>query len=174
MMVTMHSILRDRYSHRAVLLDATLFLSSIIIAALAFVDPDLLTWLPWSQDSSRVAIGIVAIVTFFISLVAARVAWKGKADAHGRAASAFSLVKFRMRMEDRELDAGEVQRMLSQYEEVALNAIEVPDSQFLQLKSEHYMKIRLSRLLDRFPATPIRFARLRLRLRHARRVWGQQ
>jgi hypothetical protein len=145
-----------------------------MIAALAFVDPDLLSWPSWSRDSTRIAIGCVAIATFFLSLVAARVDWKGKSDAHGRAATAFSQVKFRLGLRGREPDERELSRMLSLYEEVARNAITVPDSEFLRLKSEHYMKVWLSRALDRYPAASIRLTRLRLRLRHTRRAWSQQ
>ena len=49
MLITMHSILRDSNSRRAIALDSEMFLSSIVIAALAFVDPDLLDWLPWDK-----------------------------------------------------------------------------------------------------------------------------
>ena len=49
MLITMHSILRDSNSRRAIALDSEMFLSSIVIAALAFVDLDLLDWLPWDK-----------------------------------------------------------------------------------------------------------------------------
>ena len=147
---------------------------SIIIAALVFVDPNLLTWLPWSNDSSRIAIGIFAIVTFFLSSLAARVDWKSKFDAHGRAASAFTQVKFRLRARRSEQDDTELERMLSSYEEVARGSIVIPDSDFLRLKSEHFMKIFVSRVLDRYPAAPVRLTKFRLRLRHARRAWRYQ
>ena len=124
MMVTMHSVLRDRYANRALLLDSAIVFSSIVIAALAFVDPNLMTWLPWSLDSTRIAIGIVAIATFSLSLLAARVNWKSKSDAHGRAAEACSQAKFRLGLRGRNIDDEELNHMLSYYEEkVARNAV---------------------------------------------------
>lgn len=174
MMITMHSILRDTYSFRAIVLDSAIFLSSIIIAALAFVDPDLLDWLPWAADSTRIVIGLVAVFTFFIGLVSARVDWKSKSDAHARAAGAYTQAKFRLNPRDSELNEVEIRRILSQYEEIARTTITVPDSKFLRLKAEHYMKISLSRILDRFPAASIRLTRLRLRLRHSRNAWAEK
>lgn len=174
MMITMHSILRDTYSFRTIVLDSAIFLSSIVIAALAFVDPDLLDWLPWAADSTRIMIGLVAVFTFFIGLVSARVDWKGKSDAHARAAAAYTQAKFKLNPTDSELNEEEIRRTLLQYEEIARTTITVPDSKFLRLKAEHYMKISLSRILDRFPAASIRLTRLRLRLRHSRNAWAEK
>ena len=94
MMVTMHSILRDDYGTRAIFLDCVIFASSIVIAALAFFDPRLFEWLPFKNDVTRVAIGVVAIITFLASILSWRVDWKGRANAHGRAAAAYAGAKF--------------------------------------------------------------------------------
>ena len=173
MMISMHSILRDSYRRRAISLDAVLFSSAVVIATLAFGDPDLIDRLPLTTDSSKLTIGFVSILVFLASLTAWMVDWKGKADAHGRAASAYASTKFRLGSVDSETDSRELDQILMQYEETARSAVPIPDAQFLRLKSEHLLKIRLSRLLDRFPAVPIRFARLRLRLRHTKTAFNQ-
>ena len=164
-MVTMHSILRDIYGRRAVGLDSMIFLSSIIIAALAFVDPTLLEWVPWDTGSTRIAIGILAIVAFFASIMAWRVDWKGKADAHARAASAYTKAKFNLAAIDGTSDIRNLELALAQYEEIGRNAIPIPDSKFLNLKSEHLLKIEVSRFLDHFPGVPVRCVKLQLRIR---------
>lgn len=174
MLITMHSILRDSNSRRAIALDSAIFLSSIIIASLAFVDPKLVDWLPWAENSTRVTIGLVAVFTFFIGLVSARVDWKGKADAHARAAKAYTEVKFKLDLRNGEYAEEEIQHRFAQYEEVGRAAIPIPESQFLRLKSEHYKKISLSRILDRFPAASMRLTKLRLRIRHTRKAWGEK
>ncbi len=173
MMVTMHSLLRDKFARRALMLDSAVYLSSIIIAALAFVDPKLMTWLPWSQDSTRIAIGVAAITTFSLSLLSARVNLRSKSDGHGRAAIAYTSVKFRIGSRNHTLGDDELNRMLTFYEDVSQTAVNIPDSDFLPLKSEHYMKLRLSRLLDRHPAASLRLAKMRLRFRHTRRMWNE-
>ena len=174
MLITMHSILRDSNSRRAIALDSEMFLSSIVIAALAFVDLDLLDWLPWDEDSTRVAIGLIAVFTFFIGLVSARVDWKGKADAHARAAKGYTEAKFKLDFRDRKYDEEAIRRSLAQYEEVGRGTIPIPESQFLRLKAEHYKKNSLNRILDRFPAASICLTRLRLRFRHTRKAWGEK
>ena len=174
MMITMHSILRDSYSRRATFLDFVIFFSSIIIAALTFLDPGILEGVSWSSDYTRVAIGLLAVVTFFASLVAWRVNWKGKADAHDRAASAYDMIKFRFREIDPETDVREIERTIMLYEETSRSAISVPESQFLSLKSRYLAKVRLSRILDRAPTAFLPLVALTLRLRHTiRAIRGQ-
>lgn len=174
MMVTMHSVLRDQRSRNAFFLDILVFLFSFSIAALAFVDPDLLTWLPWSDTSSRIAIGIIAIVIFFVSLVASKVDWKGQSESHDRAASSWTEVKFRLRDQDRLNDLTNLRARLSFYDEIARNSIVIPESVFLRLKSEHLLKRRISRILNKYPAAPVKLTRLRLRWRHSRKTWNQK
>ena len=175
MMITMHSMLRDNYKRRAIGLDAVIFASTVVIAALAFGDPDVIEWLPLGSESTRFVIGCVAIFAFLASLTSWMVDWKGKADAHARAATAYTGAKFRLRSVDDGMDSRELTQILMQYEETARNAVPVPDSAFLRLKSEHLLKIRLSRLLDGSPATSLWLAKMRLRLRHTRTaLWQEQ
>ena len=168
MMITMHSMLGDSYKRKTVALDVVIFASSIVIATLSFGDPNLIDWLPLKDDSTRLVIGSVAILTFLASLLAWIVDWNRKAGAHGRAASAYADAKFRLRSASEDTDPLEVSHIFMQYEEVSRNAVPIPDTEFLRLKSEHLLKIRLSRLLDRSPAASIRLARIRLRLRHTK------
>ena len=170
MMITMHSTLRDRYRRRSVALDSVIFSSSVLIAALAFGDRSLVEWLRLTTESTRLAIGTVAIVTFLASLMAWMVDWKGKADAHDRAASAYTSAKFRLAPIDASTGERDMEQVLLLYEEIARSTVPVPDSAFLKLKSEHLMKIRLSRLLDRSPGASIRCLKFRLRLRHTRKA----
>lgn len=168
MMITMHSILRDSQKRRSVALDLMIFSSSVLIAALAFGDRVLIDWLHLTTESTRFAIGIVAVFTFLGSLTSWMVDWKGKADAHERAASAYTNAKFRLGSVDATTDDGELEQVLLLYEDIARSTVPVPDSKFLKLKSEHLMKVRLSRLLDRSPGASLRWVRIRLRFRHTR------
>ena len=168
MMITMHSILRDSYKRRSVALDLVIFSTSVLIAALAFGDRVLIDWLHLTPDSTRFAIGIVAVLAFLAGLMSWMVDWKGRADAHDRAASSFTNAKFRLSSVDDMSDEGDMEQVLLSYEEIARNTVPVPDSKFLKLKSEHLMKVRVSRLLDRSPGACLPWVRLRLRLRHTR------
>lgn len=172
-LTTAHSLLRDHYVRRAILLDLIVLFSSIVIAALAFVDPKLLLWLPWSSDSSRIAIGVLAIVAFFASIFAWRVDWKGRADAHDRAASAYAKAKFGLDTIHPEMDGQDVARVFLQFEEIGTNSIKVPESKFVSLKSRHLLKKQLSHILDRNPAASVRLVKLRLFVRHTLRALRQ-
>ena len=165
-MITAHSLLRDGFTKKATRLDLTVFFSSIVIAALALVDPNLLQWLPWHPDSTRVAIGFLALAIFFCSIVAWRVDWKDKAGAHERAASEYTKVKFSLDAIDMETDPSEVEGVFIQYEEISRTAIKIPESRFIALKSRHLLKKQLSRTLDNNPAASIRLVRLCLYLHH--------
>lgn len=170
MMITMHSTLRDRYATSAMFIDLLIFLSAIVIAALTFVDPNIVARISWSADSARIAIGVIAIVTVFASVVTWRVNWKGRADAHDRAAYAYSKIMFRIRDINSDTDLREIERVLMQYEEIGMSTISVPDSKFLSLKSRYLKKVQLSRMLDRTPGAFLPLVSLRLKLRHTSRA----
>ena len=172
MMITMHSILKDRYRRRSIILDSMVFSTSVLIAALAFGDRSIVDWLPFTTESVRPVIGIVAVCAFLGSLTSWLVDWKGKADAHDRAASAYTRVKFHLNPGDATRGDQELEQDLLLYEEVARNAVSVPDSMFLRLKAEHLMKVRLSRILDRSPGASLFWLKILLRLRHTRRAAG--
>lgn len=174
MMVTMHSVLRDSYAKRALSLDFLIFASSIIIAALAFFDPRLFSWLPWDDDVTRIAIGAVAVITFMCSIVSWRVDWKGRADAHARAATAYAGAKFRLGGVDSNTDADEIERALFEYEEIGKSVVSIPDKKFLSLKSEHLLKIEVSRHLDRTPGVPVVLLRFKIRVVHVWKAFSRE
>ena len=168
MMVTMHSMLRDDYAKRGILLDCVIFASSVVIAALAFFDPKLFDWLPFGDDVTRITIGVVAVITFLSSIVSWRVDWKGRADAHGRAAAAYAGAKLRLGEVNAATEAASVERALVEYEEIGKGAVSIPDKKFARLKSEHLLKIHVSRALDKTPGAPITLLKVIARFRHTR------
>ena len=173
MMITMHSMLRDSYRRRAIFLDLVILTTSLIIAALAFGDSELFDWLPIGDNSSRLAIGLVSIITFSASFFAWMVDWKSKANAHERAASAYSAAKFLLGSVDSTTRTQEIEQILMKSEEAARSSIAIPEAAFLRLKSEHLLKIRISRILDRSPSACLLLVKLRLRLRHTKTALKQ-
>ena len=159
MMVSMHAELRDEYSRRAMALFSVLTLSSIVLTAFVFADPAVLKWLPWGSTASRVTIGVLAITTFFLSLVAARVDWRGKADAHASAARGFVEVKHEAadllgRFD--EATESEINRLFRRYGEIGRLHVPVPENRFPDLKGRHLTKVLVSRFLDKHPASSVR------------------
>lgn len=165
MLVSMHSILRDEYSRKSIVVDCSLFGSSIILVALVFVDPLLLGWLPLSATASRILLGVFALATFFISLVIFRVDWKSRSELHKYAAEMYSNIK----LESQEILATfesasdvDIQRLLIRYKYLGQICVAIPDSSFLRLKNKHKTKVAISKYLDDNPGASLWVLRLRI------------
>lgn len=165
MLVSMHSILRDEYSRKSIVVDCSLFGSSIILVALVFVDPLLLGWLPLSATASRILLGVFALVIFFISLVIFRVDWKSRSELHKYAAEMYSNIK----LESQEILATfesasdvDIQRLLIRYKYLGQICVAIPDSSFLRLKNKHKTKVAISKYLDDNPGASLWVLRLRI------------
>ena len=165
MLITMHSVLRDEYSRKSIVVDCSLFGSSIILVALVFVDPLLLGWLPLSATASRILLGVFALVTFFISLVIFRVDWKSRSELHRYAAEMYSNIK----LESQEILATfesasdvDIQRLLIRYKYLGQICVAIPDSGFLRLKNKHKTKVAISKYLDDNPGTCLWSLKMRI------------
>jgi len=165
MLVSMHSVLRDEYSRKSIVVDCSLFGSSIILVALVFTDPLLLDWLPLSAIASRILLGVFALVTFFISLVIFRVDWKSRSELHKYAAEMYSNIK----LESQEILATfesasdvDIQRLLIRYKYLGQICVAIPDSSFLRLKNKHKTKVAISKYLDDNPGASLWVLRLRI------------
>ena len=164
MMLTMHSALRDRYSRRALAADLLLLLFSLILNALVFLDPSILKALGVNQDAARVAIGVFSVVLLFLSLVSWRVDWKERAQAHSQAADTLGKLKLDCKSVIEAVPADE--HLIEEQADTCawvLNSLpKIPEAQFIKLKALHKRKIRLSQLLDTFPAVPLPILRAKL------------
>ncbi len=165
MLVSMHSILRDEYSRKSIVVDCSLFGSSIILVALVFVDPLLLGWLPLSATASRILLGAFALLTFFISLVIFRVDWKSRSELHKYAAEMYSNIK----LECQEILATfeiasdiDIQRLFIKYKYLGQICVAIPDSGFLRLKNKHKTKVAISKYLDDNPGTCLWLLKMRI------------
>ena len=90
-------------------------------------------------------IGIMATVTFCLSLFQLKVDWKQRSDRHAEAAKAFAEAKFSLsRAMDREVATeGEQKVALSRYHSVGDQHVPIPESKFNKLKQQHLMKIAI-------------------------------
>ena len=165
MLITMHSVLRDEYSRKSIAVDCALFASSIILAALVFMDPLLLGWLPLSATGSRVLLGVFALVTFFLSLVIFRVDWKSKAELHKRAAEAYSHIKLecnKLLIPFNTTADTEIHKLLTRYSDLGEICVAVPEGSFLRLKNKHKFKVALSKYLDNNPGVCLQLLKLKI------------
>lgn len=178
-LITAHSSLREQFARKALLLDATILAFTVWITSVVFVEPKIgLSLTPFHFDP-QVWIGLLSILTLFLSIVQLRVDWKGRADAHQRSCDMYSRVKAECRYLLESTDAitrERGQNLFSQYELSGQQGLAVPEGQFLKLKKKHLTKVAISKMLDRRPGSSIALLRARLwwRANIARRVLDDQ
>lgn len=161
---TGHAILRDRYARKALVLDLSTLALSTWIVALAFVSPELATRLTPFHWDSQVWLGALSTATFFATVVQFKTDWKGRSDAHKRTLDLYAEVKreagYVLATEEGDEDA--LRRVLARYDMASAVGIEIPENDFVALKREHAIKVRLSKHLDEYPSASLRLYRMRL------------
>ncbi|MBS0174108.1 MAG: hypothetical protein JSR64_08730 [Nitrospira sp.] len=164
MLCTGHAALRDRYAKLAFAIDLFTLGVSTWLVALAFVEPKLNgTLTPFGWDS-QIWVGVLGTGVFFLTLIQMKTDWKGRSDAHKRTLDVYAEVK---REAGYLLSAGEYnhdacQRVFSRYDMAASVGVQIPESEFLNQKQRHLVKVALSKLLDDRPATSLMWLRVRL------------
>ena len=173
MMLTMHSILAGRYHRRAQMLEISLMTVSIVLIAMTFVDPQVLTFFSISPEKARVLVGTCSILVFVLSIVSLIVDWKGLATQHRGAFK--SLIPLKSEWRDLisnynnhdERFRGEFARKSAL---ILGNLIPIPDMQFNRLKACHLRKVMLSKLITANPGSSVPLLRLRLWYRTNRKA----
>lgn len=167
MMITAHSILRDRYLLLSSLFENGLLVTSVILNAFVFIDAQFIyKQIGISEESQKLIIGIASIVVFAISLVLLQVKWKEKAESHGRAADhLFTLMqelKVVMDMFDGPEKNEHFLRFNKKYIDVNTTIVKIPDSKFNALKLRHKRKVALSKMIDKYPGSLLFILRIKL------------
>jgi hypothetical protein len=171
-MMTMHSILRDRYGRRARLLSIGLLAFAVALNAFVFADDKVLAVLFGSNlDAAKIGLGITSVVLMVLSIIEYRVDWEGLAQSHAEAVQRLG----RLKAKYREAFSGSVagtnpdHASLSQdYARTMEELPHIPEAQFHRLKARHAFKRRLSKEIDDNPGVPVSLLSLRLR---ARGIW---
>lgn len=163
MLCSGHSHLRDRYLNRALILDLSIIGVSTWLVALSFVDPAMNILLtPFALDS-RIWIGVLGTIVFFLSIVQLKTDWKGRADAHRRTADIYAEVKREAKylLSTATVDNADMRRILAKYDLATAVGVGMPESEFLAQKQRHRTKIAISRYLDQHPFASLTFLRIR-------------
>src|SRR5574337_466057 len=165
-MITMHSILRDRYKRLDLAVNILLLVSSCIITTLVFAGDETYLYFSCNPAKGKMAVGVFSILVFIISIVLLLVNWKVKSDNHGEAATQLSALLNECRrieeMPDGTEKTSQMEAFGLRYTQVNGMIIRVPDAQFNRLKSRHYRKVELSKLIEQFPGSPIFILKVRM------------
>ena len=158
MMLSMHSEMRDRRNCRADVIDLVILISSGIMAATVFLDPQILQLLKINPDIARIILGACSIAIFCLSIYALKADLKRKAEQHNQAAYILARLKSECRplinVEPHDMSALERQCSVCS---LTLNSlpITIPESDFHDLKIHHKFKVELSKFIDQHPCWPL-------------------
>jgi hypothetical protein len=167
MMLTAHSVLRDRYERRSTGLTLLIMAFSIVATGVAFISDN--GTLRIGQLTARIQIwvGVLTCVIFLLSIVELVVEWRRRAWAHGEAARHLADLKagFRHATIEGELVHCDMD-LLAAYDHtmdalVALRTL-IPEAKFNRLKARHLRKVAVSRRISEQPERPIIMHRIDL------------
>lgn len=160
--LTAHCLLRDRYRRRELLLTLLVLALSIVATAAGLLSDKVRVDI--GPASARLAtwLGILTAVIFFLALVDLVFDWRRRAWAHEDAARRIGDLKLRMRaitLSNDMVDAGATD-IRAEYEQTLASVVEIPERQFLAMKSKHHRKVVLSKLIDTHAGAPVPYLRL--------------
>jgi hypothetical protein len=173
MMLTMHSVLRDRYKGWACALDISLVTTSVLLLVTGFVDPTFLKGLKIPQNYTIIGSKICAITIFIVSLITLRVDWKGRVAEHEKACE--SLARLKGKTKEVLLDKGLSEELAKEHQQLCNLTIgglcKVPEDDFHRLKAYHVKKVALSKMISDLPGTPVWILRTKLVLKGIFKSW---
>ena len=165
-MLTMHSLLRDRMERRAFWLNTLLIGSSLFLAVFAFIADDMLLKVGLDPATSRLVLGLMAIVVLLCTITEFRVDWRSVAARHADAVTKLAELKAKYRKSYTETggdDDKKNTRLTTEYDKVMASLPAIPDKWFTSLKSEHQFKRILSERISLCPKCPKWYLWLQLR-----------
>jgi hypothetical protein len=163
-MCSAHAGLRDRYAQWALALDLLILGSSIWLVALSFVDERIGERLTPGTVDPHIWIGVLGVVTFFLSIVQLKTEWKSRAHGHKTSAEAYAAVKREANylLKSGTNDSEGYKRVIDRYDMASVASVPIPEKDFLKQKRRHLIKIAISKHLDSKPSTWIFWLRVRL------------
>lgn len=164
-MLTIYSLLRDRYARKAICLTLGILGSSVVLVACTFLPQAALGMVGISSFSTKVLLGSFSSLVLVFSIAELRVDWKERSRQYGEAADRLAKLKskYRAALAGHEPPSASVDQELSAEYDTALDGLpRIPDKSFLKLKSYHLRKVRLSQMIDEAVGCPLLVLRFRL------------
>jgi len=176
-MLSMHTMLRDRYANLALIIDIILLACAVVFCSTTFVSNEAFRKIGLLPEFVRFILGIASILAFFTSLIALRVGWKGKEALHREASQKLTavLALFReTRNDDGTWSQDRTVDLKRDYWNAMSNIIEIPEKLFLNLKSRHLRKVMISKMLSAKPGSPVFVLKLTLFFRSIKKTRGKK
>lgn len=155
-MLTQHSLIRDAYERRALVLTLLILALSILATAVAFISGAETVTILGVEARLQIWVGVLTAVIFFLSLIDLRVDWRQRAGAHEDAVRRLARVKGVLRgvtVVEGKVESGGVDIDV-EYDAAMDQIPPIPDKWFLRGKAKHVRKVRASQFLDSHPGAP--------------------
>ena len=167
MMLTAHSVLRDKYLSLSSFFENFLLIAAAILNAFVFIDVAFITKMTnLNEEHQKLIIGIASIIVFAISVVLLQVKWKEKAENHERATGTlFALLQESRQiknMQDGIIKDNAIEEFEKKYASSLEGIVKIPERKFNSLKLIHCRKIELSKLIDKHPGSRLFILKIKL------------
>jgi hypothetical protein len=160
-MLSGHSLLRDRYERRALVLTLLVLGLSIVATSVAFLSGEATVSIVGIKARVQIWVGVLTALIFFLTLVDLRVDWRQRAGSHDEAARRLGRLKGLFRVatvRDGVVDTAGRDLNL-EYDTTMDELPPIPESRFLWVKAKHTRKVRASNLLDHHAGAPVWYVR---------------
>jgi len=163
-MLSMHSLLRDRYARKAKGLTLGILGCSVVLCTATFLPNEALRFVGVSPLAGRVIVGVFSSLVFFFSIVKLCVAWGEVSSRYGEAAKRVAKLKqqYRIATSGETVGPDACAKLTQEFSQVMEGLPPIPDKQFPSLKAYHLRKVRLSRMIDAHVGCPVWLLQLRL------------
>lgn len=167
-MITMHSILRDRYKCWALSLDCIGLLLSSTLIIFTFSEKSTLDAINITTLDNKLFFGSISILLFLLGILHLKIDLGGKAAAHGKSIDSWFILLKKSReicnlgsniQENHIEELGELQGRANDF------ATPIPDKLFNKLKREHLLKVEISKQLSETPGSWIWLIKTKLIIR---------
>jgi len=156
MMVTAHCYLGEHYLRLYILTDVMIFICSILLCVLAFVDRE--TLLNYLGQYYSYIIGIFSVATLIFAYASSKFDWKVKAVEHKNASQKYFEIKKECDALEKEISEGktiDMNTVIRKHETCSNMLIKIPEDLFLKCKKHHLLKVEISKRLTDHPFTSI-------------------
>jgi hypothetical protein len=171
MMLTGHSVERDRYGRWSTLLTLLVLALSIVTTMTALIATNREIDFGIATMTIQTAVGVLSALIFFLALLELRVDWRQRAWSHERAVAELSELKANFRgaafAGDGEVQGSGVDLVVA-YDQAMEAIVPISEKRFLTVKSRHRRKVAVSRMIGARPGAPVWWLRLCLMLQDSR------
>lgn len=155
MMITAHSIMRDRYSRISIIFDISLLIASVFLNALVFVSDDFFVSFGINPTNGKLFLGIISVILFALAVVGILLNTKQKSENHSQACTQYFYLLSEVRAIDEIIDETEkntrISLFASKYSQITGILIPIPDKKFNMVKSRHLRKVEFSKFISQHP-----------------------